>query len=284
MIKNRNIASDAFIDPFKIASMGSGCAHFYVANIGSDEYEWLRTRVASGFLFPASSSNSATAINAAIDACKTGRGDKIFIYGKSTITSTIDTDGRDNIHFVGVPNSDSPQGGQTRILTSGCNGLTIASNKVTWDGIRITVAGAYAGVVLGDDDSFQSSVKDTVITLNDTTGVGIDILGVRTLSKSYFANMTIEGVDGVTATAGIRGAATAWCRANIYEHLYFRNLTTAISVARSQEEFYNFVRAINCSASFNVTGTTSMIDNWSSAVAPSGTAKVSAAGTSGLAS
>jgi len=99
MIKNRNIAKDAFIDASKIAGAGDGEV-YYVAINTSKAYERLKGQVPSGHLFAASAAKADVAINAALSACVADRDDKVIVMpGGYTLTATI-TMSKSTTHLI----------------------------------------------------------------------------------------------------------------------------------------------------------------------------------------
>lgn len=222
-------------------------------------------------------------LSAAITKCSSGRGDIIYVMGKSTVTSAIAISSLDNISIIGIPNSNTPHGAQTRIANSSCNVFEITnSHKITIDGLRFTVTGAYSGITLaGGNGCFQAVIRDLAFQLNGASAKGISSSSANSPQAGTYENLYFRGYAAAKSSHGIHFSNTS--TGNLMRHCYFYGLDNAIVMTGSASDILDFVYATDCTASFNVTGATSLITNWSSNVAPSGTAKVSASGTSGAA-
>ncbi len=272
MIGNKNIADNAWIMPHKLA--GSYCGEiFWVANKDSNEYEFLRTKVKSGNLFPAESTNSATAINAAVAACVSGRGDQILIAGKSIITTAIVITSKENIWIRGIPNSDTPHGCQSRIANSSCNIFELTnSQKITIDGIRMTVTGAYSGITLaGGNGCFQAVIRDLAFQLNGASAKGISSSVANAAQAGTFENLYFRGYAVAKSSHGIHLSNTS--TGNLFRDCYFYGLDNGIVATDSAHDIFDHVNTIDCTASLAITGATSSVIYSYGDVAATGTAK-----------
>jgi len=128
MIKDRNIAVDAFINPSKIASLGFG-EFLHVCRISAD-YNWLQQRIPGDRLFKADGSTVAAFTNA-IANCVSYRNDVIVVHdGPYGIEATIDLGSIASVHLIGS------------------NGLGMACGSM--GGAYIVQTGAYPTITLGD--------------------------------------------------------------------------------------------------------------------------------------
>ncbi len=170
MIRNRNVASDAFIDPSKIA--GNMCAETYYVADGS-MYSWLESRVPGGHLFKPSSTNASTVIDTVIDKCVSGRGDKIVLAGNMTVTSAFTVD-KDALKICGFAPNNCPTGGEVRISSSSSDIMKISANKVEVSGIRFNQTGAYSAIYVEGSSALAAQLwlHDLAIYCNNASALG----------------------------------------------------------------------------------------------------------------
>lgn len=128
MIKNRNIANDAYISPSKIASHGYG-EILHVCRITAD-YNWLQQRIDQDHLFKANGTTGA-AFDDAIAKCTAYRNDVIVVHdGPYGIATTIDLSSQASVHLMGA------------------NGFSQACGSM--GGAYIVQSGAYPTITLGN--------------------------------------------------------------------------------------------------------------------------------------
>jgi hypothetical protein len=100
MIKNRNIAPDAYISASKIASNSYG-EILHVCRISAD-YNWLQQRIDQDHLFKANGS-TGVAFDDALAKCVSYRNDLIIVHdGPYGIATTIDLGSLASVHLIGA--------------------------------------------------------------------------------------------------------------------------------------------------------------------------------------
>ena len=213
MIKNRNIASDAFIDPSKIAGFGMGEV-FYVSKVSNAvTHDWLRQRVASGHLFPD--------IQAALDACVANRNDYVIVMPDSAtyaVAATL-TMSKNSVHLI-CPSGICPSGMATnaaRIIS------TYAGDWMTISADRVEVAGLFVRPTVDQDGIILSGARAGLYIHNNSFGGTVTASGAGstrmigdsdTLTFSnYIDNWVCPGYNpptgSTTCLAGIQISSNA---------------------------------------------------------------------------
>lgn len=128
MIKDRNIAPDASIDPLKIAGLGIGEVR-YVVKSDSNAHKLLRTKVGNlDLLYVCDGTADEVQINQAITDSKGGTNSYIYVFpGAYTLAAAITCVGRSSLHLVaangtgfdiGAPGAALlQQGGNAEVVT-----------------------------------------------------------------------------------------------------------------------------------------------------------------------
>lgn len=128
MIKNRNIAGDAAIDPLKIAGHGVGEVR-YVVKSNSNAYKMLDARLGDkGLMYVCDGTADEVQINQAITASLGGTNSYVYVFpGAYTLAAAITCVGRSSLHLVAVNNEGfgigAPgaallqQGGNAEVIT-----------------------------------------------------------------------------------------------------------------------------------------------------------------------
>lgn len=203
MIKNKNIATNAFIDSAKIAGTGIGEV-FYVAQANGRAYNSLVPRVASGHLF---ADVAGAGIQAALDACVSERNDYVLVFTDTDdydITAAL-TMNKQNVHLIGV-------GGEVPGMKYGCNNNvrihqnTAATQVLTITGRACEIAGLF---IKGVDDTTVISCSEHGLTVRNC------MIGMATTAGSG----TAYGIYGGS------GEVTHWNIANNLITNYSPNVT-----------------------------------------------------------
>ena len=183
MIKNRNIANDAFISPTKVAGFGAlGMGEvFYVVRAADVALKnWLAERVPKDHLFEADATNAATAINAALTATVECRNDYVILMPSNSdwdITEVI-TLNKKCVHLI------CPAGmGYLRGATNACriHQNTAATAIFAISDASIEVAGFYLKPYIGVGHitiaatSYALNIHHNFFTLQTTTSNGAAI-------------------------------------------------------------------------------------------------------------
>lgn len=148
MIKDRNIADDAFIQPHKLLAPGAG-EIFYVGTSGTAAYNYYSAKVPASKLF--------TTIDTAIGNCVADRGDIIYVLPKHT--ETIAAAGGITADVAGIS-----------IIGLGNGNLR---PTITWSETASTFAISAANVLLKNVITTVS--KDEVVSMFNITGAGVTL-------------------------------------------------------------------------------------------------------------
>jgi len=190
MIKNRNIAIDAAIDPSKIVNLGMGEV-FYVAERGSAAHQWLDKRVPSDHLFDHVSTSSAVTVNGlknAVAACSSGRNDYVVVM-PSTSTYYIDellSLSKVGMHLIGASNNATDYGSKNNIRIQQI-GSALAIMEITAGGIE--VAGLYL-------KNISTYAHITVPTTSTVSAWGLNIHHNTFVSRSSTTSLPMLDCNG----------------------------------------------------------------------------------------
>lgn len=143
MIKNRNIAPDAWIDPSKVAGSGVGEIFYVCKNSSAGDtlnYGWLHGRVPSDNLF--------TTIQAALDATQECRNDYVLVWPSDSdydLTAAL-TMSKKGVHLIGVGGFGYERGATNSVRVEQ---TTAATAIIEVSDANIEIAGFYFKPYIG---------------------------------------------------------------------------------------------------------------------------------------
>lgn len=146
MIKDRNIANDAFISPTKIASFGAagiGETFYVVRSADTALLHWLQSRVPADHLFEASTGSADVAINAALNECLENRNDYVIVMPSNSdydMTSVISCS-KKCVHLVAPAGLGYSRGATNAVRLEQ---LTAATSVFAVSDSSVEIAGFYA--------------------------------------------------------------------------------------------------------------------------------------------
>jgi hypothetical protein len=217
MIKNRNIAVDAAIDPSKVLGHGVGEV-FYVclATSAADilVHQALEKRVASDHLF--------TDIQTALDACTANRNDYVLVMphaGTITLTAAL-TMSKKNVHLIAPGGLGRKNGANnsTRIqAASACYAINISAASCEVAGFYIKNYSALSSIYLGDSSSavaphiHHNTFFMTVATGSNAPAITSSATGdggwSGCIEDNFFMTYGAAGSPTMTAVISLSGAA-----------------------------------------------------------------------------
>lgn len=168
-------------------------------------------------------------VGTALDACVNNKGDIIYVMapggsgGSVEITSTIHIN-KSGIAIVGLPSTDSVQGGVPGIDTSNLTAISIDAgvSKVSIQNLRIHLNRTGYGISLGEVGSAaqtQIHLKNISIVGSDPAGGNIGVYIAGTVRRSVFEDISIYS-DGSGVTKGFSGNGQSTTAGNLYKNIY----------------------------------------------------------------
>jgi hypothetical protein len=222
MIKNRNIAADAFIDPSKVAGFGCGEV-FYVCNSADTAVKnWLGQRVPGDHLFVATSATADVKIQKALDATVANRNDYVVVMPSGTnysITNTL-TMSKKAVHLVcpaGI-SGNFPIGNTARLkaITAAMNIAAVSAEAVEIAGFYIKNYSDLASITLSATVSAMNIHHNAFMLVWTTTPLA-SIVGTGaggawgSIERNWFISETGRAVTAAIGAIDIKAGATG-CR------------------------------------------------------------------------
>ena len=205
-----------------------------------------------------------TPIQAAIDACVSGRGDVVYIFGSFTITTPILVN-KKGISIIGGNAKGTNTGGNTSI-TSNVNAsavFTVSVDDVLMSDIRMT-CGTGTGTVIGIDMSDVALNNCTFRNMRIVKSGGTDNSGIAIKAGSptscTFEDILIEGASGKEWASGLLIVAGNGLLVKGL-HVCGVNATGVTDAASTMSVFRELVIYSDVGVGTEITGATSCIIN-----------------------
>ena len=282
MIKNRNIALDAGIDPSKINGIGKGEIR-YVAATTDGSYAYWQSRVEESLL--------ETSVSTAYDNMTTNRNDVLVIgsHAGNAITSMLDIT-KSRLHFVSSnPRSGIGMGARSRITMGSSTvaadialmkntGIGNSFTNVKWDSSSTEALSLY-GIAEGGEYAIYNRCEMYKSTdLDETTAAEV----LNNGDSAQWINCYIGSTANIVADAKIRPcmSVTATISGKKCRDNYMENCVLARKAGGNEAVFIYGANATDVERMFVIKNTT-FFNNPLSAATPDAAVAFGAAQTEG---
>lgn len=232
MIKNKNIAINAAIDPLKISGIDVGEIR-YVVRENSNAHLMLKPRVSpTSLLYVCDGTADDVQINLAISQSKGGTNSYVYVFpGAYSLTGAITMAGRSSMHLVGVNGYDMEVGclGAAALTQTGAYQNVIMEAYGQLTGFQIINAAGYPAVTMADG-KWRSNIHHNYFHMTQGTACSIiECLGSGMYAGNISHNRFMTWVGGAITSAISCYGATAATITNNWINNYSGTMDVAIS-------------------------------------------------------
>lgn len=212
MIKNRNIAVGAAIDPLKIAGMDIGEVR-YVVRTSSNAHKVLDPRVQGSLLYLCDGTADDVQINQAITDSKGGTNSYVYVFpGAYSLTGAITMAGKSSMHLVGVNGYGMEVGclGAAALTQTGNYQNVIMEAYGQLTGFQIINKAGYSAVTMADG-KWRANIHNNYFHMTQGSACNIiECLGSGMTAGNISHNRFMTWVGGsITSAISCYGATAA---------------------------------------------------------------------------